>query len=124
MNKKIEIFKMSIAAGSETFTDEQIQFLVKCLIKTEKLTTTQSSKNNSFKNNSGKYNAQKTVVPKTSITKKINGQSLFMREKMAELKTNGNSYLNNRATATECWKNLSAEEQKTWNDKITEESNI
>ncbi len=145
MNNKIEIFTMCIAAGSETFTDEQIKFLVGCLIKTEKLTAPQvpkGQKHDSYKPKGQKTDSYKPKGQKTDgykpkgqktdgykpkeqkhdVYKQVTGQSLFMREKMAELKTNGSSYLENRTIATECWKSLSPEEQKDWDNKIIKQT--
>ena len=97
MSNKIEIFKLTIQAGSNQFqfNEEQMVFLIKCFQKAEKLSKGSSMRQ--FQNNN-------------YCLKNKTGSSLFFKNKMAELKSNGQSYQSNRDQANEEWKNLSEEE--------------
>ena len=123
MDNKIEIFKLTINSGNEKFTDEQIKFLVECLIKTEQLTTVKLPFKKPHKNQNGPRNGP-INKPKGNqplghkVGKTPTGLSLYLKEKMADLKTNGSSYPENKKTAIEEWKSLSPEDRKTWDEKV------
>jgi hypothetical protein len=56
------------------------------------------------------YEKQVPVRPKKSP-----GRSFFVREKMRELRENGETYTQNKNRANESWENLSEETQNLWN---------
>ena len=107
MNNKIEIFKLAIKAGEETFSEEQIQFLVECFKKAEQLSTVKPSVKIPVKRNQ-----------RTHDQKPPDGHSLFIKQKLSEVKCNGLSYAENRKTACEAWNHLSLEDKKMWHAKV------
>ena len=118
MNNKIEIFKLAIKAGEETFTEEQIQFLVECFKKAEQLSTVKVPIKKAHKpyDQKPKPHDQK---PKSHDQKQkpLDGRALFIKQKLSEVKCNGCSYSENRKIALDAWKELPFEEKKLWNAK-------
>jgi hypothetical protein len=121
MDNKIEIFKLTIAAGQEKFSEEQTNFLVECFVKTEQLTTVTHKKPfsgvNHQKGPKQTHQKQTHQTQKQSGPKTQTGHSLFMRDMMAQLKTNGQSYQENKKSALEAWKLFLPEDKKVWDDK-------
>ena len=89
MNSKVEIFKLALNAGSVELTEEQLRYVVECFITAEKLS---SGKGSQVKRR------EKIRRPKT-----LNGRTLFIKDKITEIKDNGNDYLINEAIAVAIW---------------------
>jgi len=107
MNNKVEIFKLALKAGNVELTEEQLTYVVDCFITTEKLSNTEK----------GPRRPKTERAPKGPKT--LNGRGLFIKEKMAAIKDNGNDYLINKAIAVTSWKNLSKEDKEEWKNKAT-----
>jgi hypothetical protein len=123
-NNKIEIFKLAIAAGSETYTEEQINFLVECFKKAEKLSTPQVSGRKVYQNKGPKPTDYKSTgykpkgpKPEGPKTGRKTGRFFFIGTKLAELEQNGLSYQENKKTAFEAWQKLSVDDKKIWDDR-------
>lgn len=112
LNNKIEIFKLAIAAGTHDFTDDQLNFLVDCFKKAEELSRSHSNPHPSRKG--GFRGKPRGGKPQRETLKKWTGRSLFLRGKMAELKTNGQSFHDNKQKAIEEWEKLSIGEKVDW----------
>ena len=116
MNNKVEIFKLAIKAGSVELSEEQCKFVIECFIKAEKLSGGYVKKDHKFvkHNHKGGLKKRGTMGPPT---KTWTGRGLFIKEKMAELKNNGQDYKKNKATAQKVWAQLIDEEKQVWNNK-------
>lgn len=55
----------------------------------------------------------------TQKMKQLTGSGLFIKEKMAELKPNGEDYRQNKSNALDAWNQLSVEEKEIWNNKVS-----
>ena len=132
MNNKVEIFKLALKAGTVELTEEQSKFVIDCFIKAEKLSggavkKDQISSSNHHKggfpghskSNGGKSSGGKSSGQKSSGPQNWTGRGLFIKEKMAELKTNGADYQKNKTSAHEAWDQLLDEEKEVFNTRAS-----
>ena len=140
MNNKVEIFKLALKAGTVELTEEQSKFVIDCFIKAEKLSggavkKDQPSSSNAHKggprnsshegfqghskSNGSKFGGPKSGGQKSSGPQNWTGRGLFIKEKMAELKTNGADYQKNKTSAHEAWDQLLDEEKEVFNTRAS-----
>ena len=122
MNNKVEIFKLAIKAGCVELTEEQAQFVIECFIKAEKLSGGDVKKDMrppSHHHKGGSQAHWKSSGFKSNGPKTWTGRGLFIREKMAELKSNGADYQKNKDSAEKTWNQLLDEEKQVWNNKAS-----
>ena len=104
MNNKVEIFKLALKAGPVELTQEQSKFAIECFIKAQKL--------------SGEGSPWLGApLHHHKVSKELTGRYIFIKEKMAELKANGEDYQKNKASAQQAWNQLTVEEKGVWDKK-------
>ena len=120
MNNKIEIFKLALQAGSVKLTEEQSKFAIDCFIKAEKLSGGGDQRQFSQKHKVVHPSYQKSKGVRSGPFDFWTGERLFIKEKMAELKSNGCDYQKNKASAQEVWNQLLDEEKQVWKNKAAQ----
>ena len=147
-NKKMEIFKLALAAGSVKLTEEQMEFVLECFKKTEELSglppRRDYGRGRSYeRDDSGRSRSRdsgrdfrrddrrsrsrdsrqsgRDSRRESDREKTMTGRDLFLREKMKELKPNGQSYQTNKSKALDEWDELTDSEVAVWNSRAKED---
>jgi hypothetical protein len=122
MDNKVEIFKLAIASDErgKKFTAEDVSLMVEWFQKAMQLSkpdTVQrrpSTRNTLNRRPSYKGNTLNRRPSYKGNTSKSDGRSLFIKQKMKELKSNGKSFEENNKIASQAWEDLSSEERIKW----------